>query len=151
MDNFNIEDFLMHCDEYQIAEESRFGSRQNISGELRLIYGHMLKYKYKPDNQSSSWIGTIITEFKKVSKVKPSQLNKVIDNYDIMNQAYKDSIKTVVCNNTGYKSSDFPKDRPYNWTIENIANFNFMMTFLYENAKDDDIKDYISNKINQRF
>lgn len=151
MDNFNIEDFLMHCDEYQIAEESKKGTERNVFNSLCLLYGHMLKYQYKPNNQSGSWVGSIFNSYIYISNISTSQFNTVKDNIEIMDKAYAHSIETVACKNTGYKPSDFPKDRPFNWTIENVSDFNFIVTFLYENAKDSDMKDHISNKINRRF
>lgn len=138
-DEFAVEKFIDFCDNMMLAEESsknnNHGKYGHIKNCLKIIYGHMLKYQFHQKDQSSNWISSIIENTNQIITIKPSRFNSYITDFNIMNRSYAKAILLVACKDNDYKVTDFPKERPEDWTFFNVTNKSFVLEFLTKNAK----------------
>lgn len=96
--------------------------RREIYQRMRVLIGHLLKWKYQPEQRSGSWEGTIRVQRKdlhKLLKNSPS-LKRFVEPEAI--EAYADAIE-LVSYEMKIQESIFPAERPF--SIENILDKNF--------------------------
>ncbi len=96
--------------------------RREIYKRLRVLIGHLLKWKYQPEQRSGSWGGTIRVQRKdlhKLLKDSPS-LKRFVEPEAI--EAYADAVE-LASYETKIPESTFPAECPF--TIENLLDKDF--------------------------
>jgi Domain of unknown function DUF29 len=70
--------------------------RQELVSRLGVLFGHLLKWEFQPENQSKSWLATIREQRRKVSKLLND--NPSLKPYltEACNDAYEDGVDLVV-------------------------------------------------------
>ena len=139
-----------------------------IEADLEKVFGHMLKYKYQPDKQTSSWIYSItsggINEIKKImdqGKNRNKNFKKYFEDNAKMDKIYQAGKEKVAEKDlkNGLKNAknseekkkiekalkDIPAERPQGWTFKNITDTEYMNKFLSSNACTKDAKRYVKN------
>lgn len=85
----------------------------SISGNLVEFYNHMLKYLYKSNKQTASWVNTIQRTSKEVCEnLNNSIINKL--NEDKMKKIFNDGRK-LAAKECKTSTDDFPKEIPTGW------------------------------------
>ena len=126
-----------------LLEQSEVSSLESLAAKT---LSHMIKYKNQPDQQSPSWISTIVRTTLKCEKYGTSIKNKFY-NSDI-SKIYKDTKKDLVHDNVdGYCKKEMLNDKP-EWTLKQISDKEFIKNFLYSNAKGVD-KELIDRKLKE--
>jgi len=114
-----------------------------------LVFGHMLKYQYQPFKQSASWIEIIvkkgIPEIQRCLSVKKG-LRKRITSSDL-DKWYNDGLKNIAIPETKGYNINFPEQRPEDWTLDNILDYEFIKNFLVSNAQTIYAKNYLEKYI----
>ena len=110
--------------EHLIEElESEMGNyRHQIKNRLRILLAHLLKWKYQPDQRSSSWRGTIRNQRQGIESVledNPSLRQTVAE---AVEKAYPPAVR-IAADDTGFKTSDFPK--ACEWSEKEILDEDF--------------------------
>jgi len=116
---------LTEIDIENISEElESMGKSQHheLISRLRVLFIHLLKWQYQPEQRSSSWKGTIVEQREQIFQLietSPS-LKHEIDSKII--KAYRGAVKYVVAE-SGLAEDIFPCQCPY--TLEQILNEDF--------------------------
>jgi len=106
----------------EYLEEMSRSEKRALTSHLVVLIMHILKWKYQPDNQSSSWRGSIDNargEIRWVLKDSPS-LRTVA--YEIAKEEYEYAIKRAM-RETGLKRSDFPEELEF--SLEQLLDDDF--------------------------
>ena len=117
--------YLAELDIEHLVEELELGmgsERREIYQRLRVLIGHLLKWKYQPEQRWGSWEGTIRVQRKdlhKLLKDSPS-LKRFVEPEAI--EAYVDAVE-LVSNETKIPGARFPAECPF--TIENLLDKDF--------------------------
>jgi hypothetical protein len=117
--------YLAELDIEHLVEELELATgneRREIYKRLRVLIGHLLKWKYQPEHRSGSWGGTIRVQRKdlhKLLKDSPS-LKRFVEPEAI--EAYADAVE-LDSYETKIAESQFPAECPF--TIENILDKDF--------------------------
>ncbi len=91
--------------------------RREIYKRLRILIGHLLKWKYQPEQRSASWAGTIRVQRKDLGKLlkdSPS-LRRFLEPEAL--DAYTDAVE-LASFETGIPEAEFPENNPF--SIENL-------------------------------
>lgn len=142
-----INKFIDFCDGYQIAIEGNvITDEDSLINNLSVVYEHMLKLKYRTQDQNNSWYSSIISFQRRFSKLKPGEVAEFFRNMEyIQSVSFKKGLeKAVNTDGTMYSYDMFPSDMPIEWTLINIINFSYIEKFIMkyalrnkkENAKD---------------
>jgi hypothetical protein len=113
------------CDLTEVAEyleEMARSEKRALKSHLVILIMHLLKWKYQPDHQSSSWRGSIDNargEIRWVLKDSPS-LKTVV--YGVANEEYEYATKRAM-KETGLERPDFPQELEF--TLEQLLDDDF--------------------------
>lgn len=116
---------LSELDAEHLIEELEMdvgNERREIYKRLRVLVGHLLKWKYQPEMRSSSWAGTIRVQRKDIAKIlrdSPS-LNRFLNAE--MTEAYEDAVELAIYD-TGLPAILFPNASPF--TVSEALNKDF--------------------------
>ena len=142
----NLEKFVDFCDEMQIATEANIiSNEESLIDNLSIVYEHMLKLKYRTENQNNSWYSSIISFQKRFSKIDPSDVAEYFRHLEHVEvKAFQIGLDRVVSTKDAYYTYDmFPSEIPENWNLLNIVSFdfmkNFIMSYVLPNTKNDAI------------
>lgn len=106
---------LSEIDIENIAEELDAMSKsqyRELINRLRILFAHLLKWKFQPNHRSNSWKATIIeqrNQIQQLLKISPSLKDKMDEK---IIQAYTDAIEFASLE-TGIPESDFPQTCQY--------------------------------------
>lgn len=86
--------------------------RQELVNRLGILLGHLLKWQYQPDQQSSSWLATIREQRRKITKL--IEQNPSLKPYleEAFKEAYEDGLDLAV-RETNLPYQTFPEGCPY--------------------------------------
>ncbi len=93
--------------------ESIMGNeRRELYKRLRVLIGHLLKWKYQPENRSKSWEGTIRVQRKDLARLfkESPSLRRFLP--EETRDAYADAVE-LACLETGISESEFPESCPF--------------------------------------
>ena len=108
-----------------LTEELELGignERREIYKRLRVLIGHLLKWKFQPEHRSSGWAGTIRVQRKDLQKLlkdSPS-LRRFLEPETL--DAYTDAVE-LASFETKTPESKFPAECPF--TTENLLDKEF--------------------------
>jgi ribosomal protein L29 len=106
---------LIELDTRHLIEELEMdmgNERRELYKRLRLLIGHLLKWKYQPEMRSSSWAGSIRVQRKDIARIfrdSPS-MKRFLDSE--MAEAYDDAVE-LASFETGLSDALFPKSSPF--------------------------------------
>ena len=135
-DNNNYTDMLdddIENEESEFLEESSSGAA-SIKTHIGTMFGHLLKFKYQPEKQTSSWVRTISrineTIIRKWNKLSTTERNKItgdIDNY--LDKCFSYAL-SMYFNNT---EKQLKISRPLDWDWDFVFNRRRIKKFLMDN------------------
>ena len=111
---------LEELDVEHLTDELEFemgNERREIYKRLRILIGHLLKWKYQPDQRSASWAGTIRVQRKDLGKLlkdSPS-LRRFLEPEAV--DAYTDAVE-LASFETRIPEAEFPENNPF--SMENL-------------------------------
>lgn len=101
---------------------------------LEKIYYYLLQYKYFPEKQGAYWVMQIrkhTSELQFLNRVSTPALRKKVEFYD---HKWFSRAKLCICLETRTDPSTFPGDIPDEWTLDTLADDDFIESFLEEYA-----------------
>jgi len=116
---------LTEIDAEHIADElESMGKRdrRELLSRLKILIGHMLKWRFQPTQRCSSWRGSIIEQRLQVHDLLDDNPNLRQPLPQLPGVAYPDAVK-LASKETGLPPSVFPVDCPY--TVEQLLNDDF--------------------------
>ena len=116
---------LTEIDAEHIADElESMGKRdrRELLSRLKILIGHMLKWRFQPTQRCSSWRGSIIEQRLQVHDLLDDNPNLRPPLPQLPGAAYPDAVK-LASKETGLPPSVFPVDCPY--TVEQLLNDDF--------------------------
>ncbi len=108
------------------ADQLNFSKNNNkraVSSNLRILLMHLLKYEYKPEKRSNSWLFTIVEHkkiLKNLFKNSPSLKNYY---HEVFSETYQDA-KDLASAETGLSINNFSNSSPF--TPEDVLNENYL-------------------------
>lgn len=103
-------------------EDMEKNSKRALESRLEILFMHLLKWQFQPENQSNSWQVSIIEQRRKLAKLlkeNPSLKPKLPD---IVGGAYEDA-RVSASKETNLSISTFPEIMPF--TYEQAVNPDF--------------------------
>jgi hypothetical protein len=103
-------------------EEMSGSHRRELINRLGVLIAHLVKWQFQPAARSSSWVGTIKEQRRKLNRLlreNPSLKNITPDK---INDAYGDAL-AIVEKDTGLNETNFPELCPF--TIVQILDENY--------------------------
>lgn len=97
--------------------------RRSLESNLRILLAHLLKWKYQPEKQSGSWLGSIKEHRRRCLKIladSPSLKNYFLT---VLNECYIDA-KDLAATETELPWETFPNDCPF--SIDEILTPEFL-------------------------
>ena len=144
----NYEDLLYGNDNGvelpNLLDEATDPKEKGIPNRLITTYEHMLKYKVQKNRQDSSWPRTLLRsqhDLNEIIRKATGNINKKISDEEL-DKAYSKARENAA-SITSIPIKNFPENRDPDWTIEAITNREWMVNYLYDEARNDDIKDIV--------
>lgn len=106
----------------EYLEEMSRSEKKALASHLVILIMHLLKWKYQPDHQSSSWRGSIDnarSEIEWLLRKNPSMKTIV---YDLAKEDYDFAVRKAK-KETGLEISDFPEELEF--TLEQLLDDDF--------------------------
>ncbi len=103
-------------------EEMGKSSKRVLESRLEILFMHLLKWQFQPENQSNSWKASIIEQRRKLEKLlkeNPSLKPKLAD---IVGEIYEDA-RISASKETNLPLNAFPEIMPF--TYEQAMNHHF--------------------------
>ncbi len=116
---------LKEIDAEHIADElESMGKRdrRELLSRLKILIGHLLKWRFQPTQRCSSWRGSIIEQRLQVHDLLDDNPNLSSLLPQLPGAAYPDAVK-LASKETGLSPSVFPVDCPYE--VEQLLNDDF--------------------------
>lgn len=127
--DLELEDFIL---EEEIMLEAVKQGSDKAQSELKTIMQHMLKHQYQPERQGKSWCDSIGDSYNEYNEVinnkKYGSKKNIINNIDL-DECYKDA-RNHALSETKLNQSVIPKQRPSEWDIDYITNYDKIIEFL---------------------
>ena len=107
---------------YLIMEKAHEESA--LESRIVILIHHLLKWKYQPERQCTSWVRTIREQRRQISKLakRNTNLAKLLDEFLADEEVYKEAVDDAVFE-TGLGKNIFPNHLEF--TREQILNFDF--------------------------
>lgn len=106
----------------ETLEDMGKSSRRALENRLEVLFMHLLKWQFQPENQSHSWKASIIEQRRKLAKLlkeNPSLKRKLLDTVP---EIYEDA-RILASKETNLPLSMFPGHMPF--TYEQATNHEF--------------------------
>lgn len=118
---------------YDLVEGSVSDDVRAAESQLVRLYSHMLKFKYQPNKQTTSWLYTIddaSEELRNCIGSRKNVQNRITG--DEIDKCYSRAVKLAV-KETGIFERKFPDSVPDEWSIDNVKDKKFIEEFIRDN------------------
>lgn len=118
---------------YDLVEGSVSDDVRAAESQLVRLYSHMLKFKYQPNKQTTSWLYTIddaSEELRNCIGSRKNVQNRITG--DEIDKCYSRAVKLAV-KETGIFERKFPDNIPDEWSIDNVKDKKFIEKFIRDN------------------
>ncbi|HWP00562.1 MAG TPA: DUF29 domain-containing protein [Methylococcus sp.] len=103
--------------------EAEMGNyRHQIRSRLRILLAHLLKWKYQPEQRSSSWRGTIRNQRQSIEDILEDNPSLRQTMAEAIKKAYAPAVR-LAADETGIKETDFPTS--CEWSEKEILDEDF--------------------------
>lgn len=144
MYDFEFEELLIKEDSVTESVKQDAGTAES---KLTTVLQHMIKYKYQPSKQDKSWcnsIGDSYNQYIDTVNNSDSSAKSILNKMDL-DKCYKDA-RNKALKETNLPQATIPKERPTEWDINYITNYDNIISFLKDsynpnatyNFKDED-------------
>lgn len=117
---------------------------KRIESQISRLFCHLLKYRYQPQKQGSSWYRSIFGAYDDIIHCKYSA--NVMQRIDLDRCYFKGRKDTLL--ESGLAESIIPKERPYDWDIKFVTDIhkilNFIKQYHDDNTYNKGLEDFIN-------
>lgn len=134
-----------------IQERSINSKTEETLSYIETMYTHILKYKYQPGKQSASWVKTIrINNYNANMMLSNNSIKRKIGEVEISKMFQK--ARNSAAKETGINLKIFPTEINDDNDIlfEKMIDKEQLEKFMQNNAKTQEVKDYLENKRNKQ-
>lgn len=93
-------------------EDMGKSQKQQFTNRLGVLLAHLLKWRYQPDQRSSSWRGTLKEQRRKLNRLLQDSPSLKYQSELRLTEAYGDAL-AIVEHDTGWDESHFPATCPF--------------------------------------
>jgi hypothetical protein len=98
-------------------EDMGRSEKRAVEGNLVVLLTHLLKYRFQPDQRSSSWRGSIVEHRRRLRKLLRESPSLLTTARAMFSECYADSCEQAAAE-TGLSPDSFPAELPF--TLEQV-------------------------------